>query len=202
MHLPPPESITYPGEPPETFTALLPASFFAVTNSTSETPATSDGIASPCQPKTTTLVFAIFGWSGVQQEGLNLVICDHCFQRVGLWLYTRERIQEISLKVGVEESHLRLNLLEAHREHCPWKNPESQHNPVDGQLANSPAWKTLQYILGASKRKSPALDQSPADQESPVHHPQDKTDKITDTWKKLKSKLKSTTSKRSSTISS
>jgi len=161
----------------------LPASFFAVTNSTSETPATSDGIASPSQPKTTTLAFAIFGWSGVQQEGLSLVVCDHCFQRVGLWLYTRERIQEISLKVGVEESHLRLNLLEAHREHCPWKNPESQHN------------------LGASKRKSPALDQ-PADQESPVHHPQDKTDKITDTWKKLKSKLKSTTSKRSSTISS
>lgn len=202
IHLPPPESITYPGEPPETFTALLPASFFAVTNSTSETPATSDGIASPSQPKTTTLAFAIFGWSGVQQEGLSLVVCDHCFQRVGLWLYTRERIQEISLKVGVEESHLRLNLLEAHREHCPWKNPESQHNPVDGQLANSPAWKTLQYILGASKRKSSALDQSPADQESPVHHPQDKTDKITDTWKKLKSKLKGTTSKRSSTISS
>ena len=195
--------MTYPGEPPETLVALLPASVFAVTDSTSETPASLDGVASSSPPKTTTLAFAIFGWSGVQQEGLNLVVCDHCFQRVGLWLYTRERIQEISLKVDVEESHLRLNLLEAHREHCPWKNPESQHNPVDGQLANTPAWKTLQYILGASKRKSPALYQSLADQENPVHHPQvDKTDKIADTWKKLKSTLKNTTSKRSSTISS
>ncbi|OCL08097.1 zf-C3HC-domain-containing protein [Glonium stellatum] len=201
-HLPPPESITYPGEPPETISTFLPASFFAIAD-VSETQAIPDGIASSSPPNTIALAFALFGWSGVRQEGLNLIVCDHCFQRVGLWLYTKERIQQISLKVDVEESHLRLNLLEAHREHCPWKNPESQHNPVDGQLANTPAWKTLQYILGASKRKSPTLGQSLTSQKSPVHHPQvDKTDKITDTWKRLKSRLKSTTSKRTSNIGS
>lgn len=69
-------------------------------------------------------------------------------------MYTSQRITEMSEKLGVEADHLRLNVLATHREHCPWKNSESQHNPSDGLLAGLTAWETLVNTLKRTKKDS------------------------------------------------
>ncbi|OCK73710.1 zf-C3HC-domain-containing protein [Lepidopterella palustris CBS 459.81] len=184
-HLPPPESITYPGAPISVLSKLLPTTFFG----SDPTPL----------PNLTAIALASFGWSGFHLDGVHLAICNHCFQRIGLWMYTATRLQEMSAKLNIPESQLRLNLLEAHREHCPWKNGASQHNPVDGQLANKPAWETVQYILGAFKTTEQHKDDSARNSEEGLDSRgrTEKTDRLAETWSKLKLRLKKTTSKRS-----
>lgn len=57
----------------------------------------------------------------------------------------------MSTKLNVSMQSLRLNLLEAHREHCPWKNGDVQGNSLDGPIAGMSAWQTLQFILLAGR---------------------------------------------------
>jgi hypothetical protein len=53
----------------------------------------------------------------------------------------------MSKKLDVPIESLRLNLLESHREHCPWKNAHVQANEKDSPIADMPAWQTLQFML-------------------------------------------------------
>lgn len=65
------------------------------------------------------------------------------------------RLLEMSKKLDVPVESLRLNLLESHREHCPWKNGAVQGNSTDSPIAGMPAWETLVFMLvGKGKRMS------------------------------------------------
>lgn len=128
--LPPAESLITPGEIPQKTLDLIPPTFFDKAETHSD------------EPNPMAASIATFGWTGLRQSGLPLLTCDYCFQRVGLWMYSAARISEMSEKLSVASSSLRLHLLETHREHCPWKNGESQHNPPEGSLQGLNAWET------------------------------------------------------------
>lgn len=85
------------------------------------------------------------------ESKIAIATCNHCFQRIGLWLYKDDRLKQMATQLDVPLDSLRLDLLEAHRDHCPWKNPISQCNPHDGPIANMAAWQTLEFVLMARK---------------------------------------------------
>ena len=95
--------------------------------------------------------FALFGWTGVSESRISLAVCNHCFQRLGLWLSSDERLHEMSKKLDLPIAALRLNLLEAHREYCPWKNAAVQANAPDSGIAGLAAWETLEFMLLGKK---------------------------------------------------
>jgi hypothetical protein len=162
--------------------------------------------------------FAIFGWTGLSDSKIALATCGHCFQRLGLWLYKEDRLKDMSEKLEVPIESLRLNLLEAHREHCPWKNPVTQLNPVDGPIKDMAAWQTLEFLLmGRKKREEPpqhrhhqsvaSIDmesyRDSMDSEGGMDISGDKrrsggdADSLNEKWKRFKAKLKRTTSRKS-----
>jgi hypothetical protein len=135
--LPLEEHITYPDPPIQQILSRIPSSFF-----------TSSGTTPPLSPTdTVAFAFALFGWTGVSESRISLAVCNHCFQRLGLWLSSATRLTEMSKKLDVPIESLRLNLLESHREHCPWKNAHVQANEKDSPIADMPAWQTLQFML-------------------------------------------------------
>ncbi|KAF2657912.1 zf-C3HC-domain-containing protein [Lophiostoma macrostomum CBS 122681] len=159
--------------------------------------------------------FALFGWSGVSESKIALATCGHCFQRVGLWLYKSDRLKEMSTKLEVPIESLRLNLLESHREHCPWKNPVTQGNPKDGSIKNMAAWQTLEFLLMGRRKlaekkhvqdESVDLSSYRGSIDSEQHFSVSATDRSRDSkdadslnekWKRFKAKLRRTTSRKS-----
>ncbi|KAF2739715.1 zf-C3HC-domain-containing protein [Polyplosphaeria fusca] len=155
--------------------------------------------------------FAVFGWSGSKDFNTTLAVCNHCFQRVGLWLYNETRIKEMSEKLHVPIESLRLNLLESHHEHCPWKNPDTQRNSKDGPIENMAAWETLEFVI-IDKRRDRELARKAAEanidesgefrdsfESEDILDPASKnsTKSLNEKWKILKAKLKRTTSRKS-----
>jgi hypothetical protein len=213
------EHITYPDPSIHHILSRIPSTFFISANNPSDTtpPISSTDIVA--------FAFALFGWSGVSESRISLAVCSHCFQRLGLWLSSATRLEEMSKKLDVPIESLRLNLLEAHREHCPWKNADVQGNSKDGPIANMAAWQTLQYmILGRQKDTSSAFQtpskQTPRKQHnrgtdsvdigSDIEYPRGSMDSVErhdvddeggaslkQKWNKLKAKLKRTASKKS-----
>jgi hypothetical protein len=165
----------------------------------------------------TAFAFALFGWSGMTESSITLATCNHCFQRNGLWLYKDERLKQYSAKLNVPISSLRLDLLEAHREHCPWKNPDTQRNPKDGPIKNMAAWQTLEFLLLGNRHKKRQENLSVTtvdaqsyrdsmDGERPMTagteadtggRGKDGADSLNEKWRKFKAKLRRTTSRRS-----
>jgi hypothetical protein len=134
------ENITYPEPPISDVLARIPSHFWG----THESPISSSDIVA--------FTFALFGWSGVSESKIALATCSHCFQRIGLWLSNDSRLKEMSTKLDVPIESLRLNLLESHREHCPWKNPITQGNTKSGPIENMAAWETLEFMLMGKKK--------------------------------------------------
>ncbi|KAF1347448.1 zf-C3HC-domain-containing protein [Lizonia empirigonia] len=211
--LPLAKNITYPDPHVDSILARIPSTYFAST--TSGTP--------PSTPtERTAFAFALFGWTGVSESRISLAVCNHCFQRLGLWLSSDARLQEMSKKLEVPIESLRLNLLESHREHCPWKNADVQGNSADSPIAGMAAWQTLEFMLLGS-RKSKELPMLPNEhgyernvnsvdlgsestfprassdstREAPGYNDEGDSESLTNKWKKFKAKLKRSTSKRS-----
>lgn len=175
----------------------------------------------------TAFAFALFGWSGLMESKIAIATCNHCFQRIGLWLYKDERLKEMAAQLEVPIDSLRLDLLEAHRDHCPWKNPDSQCNPGDGPIRNMAAWQTLEFVLTARKMvedtgnakqsghgrnksvatvASEGLESYRSSEESTretittVKSGKDRDgegESLNEKWRKFKAKLKRTTSRKS-----
>ncbi|KAK0818375.1 hypothetical protein LTR75_002688 [Friedmanniomyces endolithicus] len=112
------------------------------------------------------LEVALHGWRGSHDSGNDLLQCDACFQRIGLWMY----------QPGYRQSHARsgesedddsatLDLLELHRDHCPWRNSETQK--ASGTLSGLNASQILHRVVSTyareQRRKSDEL-QKPAQQ--------------------------------------
>ncbi|KAH7397032.1 C3HC zinc finger-like-domain-containing protein [Phaeosphaeria sp. MPI-PUGE-AT-0046c] len=202
------ENIMYPDPSIHDILQRLPSSLFA-----------SAAIRPPASaPDKVAFTFALFGWSGLSESRISLATCDHCFQRLGLWLSSDTRLKEMSKKLDVPIDSLRLNLLESHREHCPWKNATTQANSDDGPIANMPAWQTLQFILLAKLRdplhkprdeRGHSRNVESVDLGSEVEYPrgsmdshredgrEEGTESVQGKWQKFKAKLRRTTSKKS-----
>lgn len=211
--LPLAKNIIYPEPHVDSILARIPSTYFASTTSGTPPSTPTERIA---------FAFALFGWTGVSESRISLAVCNHCFQRLGLWLSSDARLQEMSKKLEVPIESLRLNLLESHREHCPWKNAEVQGNSADSPIAGMAAWQTLEFMLLGS-RKSKELPMLPNEhghernvdsvdlgsestfprassdstREVPGYNDEGDSESLTNKWKKFKAKLKRSTSKRS-----
>jgi hypothetical protein len=206
------EHITYPSPPIQQILSRIPSTFFNSTTDTAQPTSPTDIVA---------FTFALFGWTGVSESRISLAVCNHCFQRLGLWLSSPTRLQEMSKKLDVPIESLRLNLLESHREHCPWKNADVQGNSTEGPIANMAAWQTLQFMIQNRHKDSASAMQTPRKQtqarkedsfddveyprgsmdsvERERHADEDEEggDSLREKWSKLKAKLKRTASKKS-----
>jgi hypothetical protein len=205
------ENITYPDPSIHDILQRMPLNLFKSTD---------PAVSSPSSPTDmVAFTFALFGWSGVSESRISLAVCNHCFQRLGLWLSSDTRLKEMSKKLNVPIESLRLNLLESHREHCPWKNAETQGNSSDGPIANMAAWQTLQFILLSKHKESPTKTRQErghsrnvesVDLGSEAEYPRgsldshredrdkdDGADSLQNKWQKFKAKLRRTTSKKS-----
>ncbi|KAL5114054.1 hypothetical protein ACEQ8H_008068 [Pleosporales sp. CAS-2024a] len=201
------ENITHPDPAVADILPRMPSGLFSATNA-------------PSSPShMVAFAFALFGWAGLSESKISLAVCDHCFQRLGLWLSSGTRLKEMSQKLDVPLESLRLNLVESHREHCPWKNATTQANSSDGPIARMPAWQTLQFIMLAKQREPCAKGRADhghsrnvesvdagSDTEYPRgsldSHRDDKdkeegTEALKNKWQKFKAKLRRTTSKKS-----
>lgn len=211
--LPLPKNMTYPGPHVDSVLARIPSTFFSSTTS---------GHPPLTPAERTAFAFALFGWTGVSESRISLAVCNHCFQRLGLWLSSDARLQEMSRKLDVPVESLRLNLLESHREHCPWKNAAVQGNSTDSPIAGMAAWQTLEFML-LGNRKNKELPRLPHEgghernvesfdlgsdatfprgsvdstREAIGYNDEGDSESLTNKWKKFKAKLKRSTSKRS-----
>ncbi|KAF2718000.1 zf-C3HC-domain-containing protein [Polychaeton citri CBS 116435] len=73
---------------------------------------------------------ALHGWSGNNDSGNELLHCGACFQRIGLWMYQPDYRRPGSSATAEggegEDDPVFVDLVELHREHCPWRNASSQ----------------------------------------------------------------------------
>jgi len=197
------ENITYPDPPVSDVLARISSSFW----DTHDVPISPSNIVA--------FTFALFGWSGVSESKIALATCNHCFQRIGLWLSNDARLKEMSTKLDVPIESLRLNLLESHREHCPWKNPVTQGNTKNGPIENMAAWETLEFMLMGKKKDVIKAVAESGDMESMTREGSfdigresldlrrastssaKKGDESEGRWQKFKAKLRRTASKKS-----
>jgi hypothetical protein len=87
------------------------------------------------------------GWTGQSPNGVHLAYCTKCFQRVGLWLY---RIVPSTTPLSSDLEPMVFNPVDLHREHCPWKNPESQC--AKGSLEGLAGWQVLVSLVKGYRR--------------------------------------------------
>ena len=110
----------------------------------------------PADATTTTtkaLAISLHGWRGSREAGSELLHCDACFQRIGLWMYQPDykRSRPMSAPANeddgedAEEDTATIDLTELHREHCPWRNPATQK--ASGSLAGLNACQILQRVV-------------------------------------------------------
>lgn len=100
---------------------------------------------------TKALTVALHGWRGSREAGSDLLHCDACFQRIGLWMYQPDykRTKPTSAE-DEDDSTPTIDLTEIHREHCPWRNPSSQKS--SGSLAGLNAAQILQRVVSTYAR--------------------------------------------------
>jgi hypothetical protein len=104
------------------------------------------------------LDLALRGWRGSVESGQQLLHCDACFQRIGLWMYQPEYIASHRRndeaadgdELNSSEDHPGLDLIEMHREHCPWRSADSQC--ATGSLHGLNASQILQRIATTCAR--------------------------------------------------
>jgi hypothetical protein len=116
------------------------------------------------------LAIALHGWRGTSDSGNDLLHCDACFQRVGLWMYQPgyRRASTASTATATttadadapDTDPTTIDLVEMHRDHCPWRNPHTQH--TTGSLAGLNAAEILHRVAATcvrdQRRRSAAHD--------------------------------------------
>ncbi|KAF1349802.1 C3HC zinc finger-like-domain-containing protein, partial [Delphinella strobiligena] len=131
---------------PEKLLADFPTTLLAPEDASNdkENDASTDNVDQTPETRHKALVISICGWRGMTDSGTELLCCDACFQRIGLWMYQPDYKQSHFSEDDEDQDHS-LDLIEVHREHCPWRNPTSQS--ASGDYAGWPAWKILHDVL-------------------------------------------------------
>jgi hypothetical protein len=113
--------------------------------------------------KSRILEIALHGWRGSIEHRTELLNCETCFQRVGLWLfqpgYRPGKTNNTSTEDDDPEDDggdMRVDMVGMHREHCPWRNPASQK--ATGSLAGLNACQIFHRVVSTwtkeQRRKS------------------------------------------------
>ena len=102
--------------------------------------------------KAKALDIALHGWRGSIEFRADLLHCDTCFQRIGLWMY------QPGYKPGKHDTSddeadevATVDLVEMHREHCPWRNAASQK--ATGNFAGLNACQILHRVVSTYARE-------------------------------------------------
>lgn len=138
----------------------------------------------------TALGLALCGLRGVTQFKQNLLCCESCFARRGLW--TLKKSDETEEHFAEAEGQMTFSPLEVHRGYCPWVNGASQHN-LPGPFAGLSGYETLvkrlqQTMSGQRRPETPAstnTDVSPKSKEETVEEDRERFSK----WAKMKRAL-------------
>lgn len=102
----------------------------------------------PPSPETSAIALeiALHGWRGAQHVSNDLLQCDACSQRIGLWMYQPGyKPTHSSLYDAEAEEPMTIDLVEMHRDHCPWRNAETQQ--ASGSLSGLNACQILQRVV-------------------------------------------------------
>lgn len=97
------------------------------------------------------LKVALHGWRGSTESGSELMHCDACFQRIGLWMY-QPGYRPANLDADDEDTtdSAIIDLVDMHRDHCPWRNPTTQK--ASGSLKGLNACEILQRVVSTYSR--------------------------------------------------
>jgi len=108
---------------------------------------------------------AICGWQGSTESSTQLLTCSACFQRIGLWMYQPEyKPHRFSEDDEDDEPQDRsLHLIQLHREHCPWRNPNTQAATGNyaGRCAHEILLDVLDRYIDEQRRRSRGTIQGP-----------------------------------------
>lgn len=100
---------------------------------------------------TKALEVALCGWRGSREAGNELLHCDACFQRIGLWMYQPGyRPAGSATEDGNSEEDRTIDCIEMHRDHCPWRNPATQK--ASGSLRGQNAASILHRVVSTYAR--------------------------------------------------
>ncbi|KYG41552.1 hypothetical protein M433DRAFT_7861, partial [Acidomyces richmondensis BFW] len=97
------------------------------------------------------LEIALHGWRGSSDAGNDLLHCDVCFQRIGLWMYQPGYQPSHIGEDDEEEYPPTVHLVEMHRDHCPWRNPTTQK--ASGTLSGQNACQILHRVVSTCARE-------------------------------------------------
>nr|OQO22030.1 hypothetical protein B0A51_08440 [Rachicladosporium sp. CCFEE 5018] len=106
--------------------------------------------------KCTALGIALHGWRGDSELDIDLLHCDACFQRIGLWMYQPGYVPGRGVlsaedNDGAEPEQATINLLEMHGMHCPWQNAGSQ--AASGTFEGMNASRILNRVVSTYARE-------------------------------------------------
>ena len=111
----------------------------------------SDATNTPEATAATCLDVALHGWRGSTESGSELLHCDACFQRIGLWMYQPNyRVTHPDSDEENDKDGAVVDLVEMHRDHCSWRNATSQK--ASGTLAGLNACEILQRVVSTYAR--------------------------------------------------
>ncbi|KAH9836441.1 Rsm1-like [Teratosphaeria destructans] len=115
---------------------------------------------------------ALHGWHGAAESGNDLLRCEACFQRIGLWMYQPGYRPGRASEDDAEEDMI-INLLEMHRDHCPWRNPDTQK--ASGSLAGLNAVQILYRVVAtyAREQRRRSEEHGPNGQSTADHNGED-----------------------------
>jgi hypothetical protein len=106
--------------------------------------------------KAKALEITLHGWRGSSEFRADLLHCETCFQRIGLWMYQPgykpgKQTDEPNENDDEEDGNAVIDLVEMHREHCPWRNAATQN--ATGSLAGLNACQILHRVVSTYARE-------------------------------------------------
>ena len=148
--------------------------------------------------KAKALEIALHGWRGSSEFRSDLLHCETCFQRIGLWMYQPgyKPGKQTDENDDDEDGNAVIDLVEMHRDHCPWRNAATQN--ATGSLAGLNACQILHRVVSTyareQRRKSDEQRGVPDESEAPgsplVERPKPSREEIEIQDKERESKLK------------
>jgi len=129
----------------DTVLNYLPSNFFNPPSETLplESPANIDKVA---------FQLALFGWQGHTHDRLGVqlgsVSCLACFRNLGLWLFKSKKVNEAGEEVEAAVVDC-LNVVNEHRDYCPWRNAASQNGAKPSKSTTTPlaGWEVIVRVL-------------------------------------------------------
>jgi hypothetical protein len=118
------------------------------------------------------------------ESSTQLLTCSACFQRIGLWMYQPDyKPHRFNSDVDEEDEQQdrSLDLIQLHREHCPWRNPITQAAKGDytGKCAQEILLDVLERYVDEQRRRSRGTIQGPVGEaESDAGATDDGTDSL------------------------